>query len=186
MGSTATSIRRLTPKQSQGRVANAVADLLRKKLTVPQIYLRPRLPALVEIDVVAVDHAGSGDFHGVEIKSFQTGHKPSEIASSLSSWIAQLKTLPLHFKYLALPQSVAGLDSVQTAFSGGRAFDPHGIGRVGLIAYPAELLEPDGTPIHDGAASILIKPERFLLRGEKLETMERFVAKAKPDISVRI
>ena len=182
MGSIAASPQRLTPKQSGGRIVNKVAELLRNKLTVPQIYLRPRLQSLDGIGVVAVDHAGSGDFHGVEVKFGESDPRSDD----LYQLIARLKLMPLHFKYVALPNTVARLESVQKAFLSRRAFDPQGIGRVGLICYSTALLEGDLSHLDEEPAALLIKPERFLLRGDKLETMERFLVKNKPDISVRI
>ena len=182
MGTTAISTRRLSLRQSNGRIANTVATLLRKKLTVPEIYLRPRVPGVTGVDVMAVDHAGSGDIHGVEILFGQNAPKASELASLF----ARLKAMPLHFKYFAVPESIVDVPTVYEAFSGVRAFDAQGLGRIGLICYTASLIEGDVPALSDGTANLLIKPERFLLRGEKLETMERFIAKAKPDISVRI
>ena len=58
---------KLTLRQREGRAKNAVAELLRRKLSVPNIYLEP--PAsLISADVLAVDHGGAGDLHAVEIK----------------------------------------------------------------------------------------------------------------------
>ncbi len=94
--------------------------------------------------------------------------------------------MPLHFKYLAVPSSIVDTPTVYEAFSGVRAFDAEGIGRIGVICYTPNLMEGDVPPLSDGSATLLIRPERFLLRGEKLEAMERFIAKAKPDIAVRI
>jgi hypothetical protein len=182
MGTTAVTTRRLSLRQSNGRIANTVATLLRKKLTVPEIYLRPRVPGVTGVDVMAVDHAGSGDIHGVEILFGQNAPNASELASLF----ARLKAMPLHFKYFAVPESIVDVPTVYEAFSGVRAFDAQGLGRIGLICYTASLIEGDVPALSDGTATLLIKPERFLLRGEKLETMERFIAKAKPDISVRI
>ena len=59
--------RALTPRQREGRAINAVAELLRRKLSVPNIYLDPP-PALILADVLAVDRGGAGDLHAVEIK----------------------------------------------------------------------------------------------------------------------
>ncbi len=106
--------------------------------------------------------------------------------SELEHLMARLKLMPLHFKYVALPDSVAALAWVQKAFSSSRAFDPQGIGRLGLIGYSTNLLEGDLSQRDEEPASLLVRPERFLLRGEKLETMEQFLVRTKPDISVRI
>ena len=58
---------RLTSRQREGRAINAVAELLRRTLSVPNIYLEP--PAsLISADILAVDRGGAGDLHAVEIK----------------------------------------------------------------------------------------------------------------------
>jgi hypothetical protein len=60
----------LGPRQRHGRAINSVADFLRKspKLSVPNIYINPHMPLLTEIDILAVDRAGSGDLHAIEVK----------------------------------------------------------------------------------------------------------------------
>jgi len=59
-----TVIRELTLRQREGRAINAVAELLRRKLSVPNIYLEPP-PSLISADVLAVDRGGAGDLHAV-------------------------------------------------------------------------------------------------------------------------
>ena len=181
MGSTIASTRRLSLKQSHGRVANAVADLLRRKLTVPEIYLQPRLPGSSGIDVLAVNHAGSGDIHGVEI-AFTTDpaqfEQPEEI-------LERLKQLSAHFKYIAMPAAIASSPAVRDMFTGADGFSEDGIGRLGLIAYPASLLDAAETAASEAALLITV-PERFVLRGENLSQMEHFLETVTPDIRVRI
>jgi hypothetical protein len=49
--------RKLTLRQQKGRAVNAVAEVLQKKLLVPNIYLEPHSQPLA-VDVLAVDRAG--------------------------------------------------------------------------------------------------------------------------------
>ena len=44
----------------------------------------------------------------------------------------------------------------------------------------------DSTALDSKLAVLTVKPERFLVRGEKLEAVEKFLSKAKPDMEVRI
>ncbi len=182
MGTTTVSTRRLSVRQGNGRISNVVAELLRTKLTVPEIYLKPRVPGLSGVDVLAVNHAGSGDVHGVEIAF----HSSSLNTSEVTAWIARLKTVPLHYKYLAVPEALAESSVVFDLFRSARGFDSQGIGRLGLISYPATFLNESLPALSEDVAKLIVQPERFLLRGEKLEAVEKFLAKAHPDISVRI
>ena len=182
MGTATTVIRRLTPRQGGGRVVNAIAQMLRERLTVPEIYLRPRSPALAGIEVLAVDHAGSGDVHGVQVASIL--EKPS--AAEILSTFAKIKSLPLHYKYLAIPDSSFEMPTISGGFRGSLGFDSNGIGRVGLVTYPPDFFDDDPSVFLTATASLRIKPERFLLRGEKLAAVERFLAKRQPDMRIRI
>ena len=181
MGSAAVTTRRLSLRQTNGRVANAVAHLLSQKLTVPEIYMKPRVPGISGIDLLAVDHAGSGDVHGVEIAFSRIPLKAAE----LTSLIARLKGVPLHFKYLALPTPVATASAMYETLAGVRGFNADGIGRIGLIGYPEAYLDEYDSS-NDAKTVLVVKPERFLLRGEKLAAVERFLSKSQPDIRVRI
>jgi hypothetical protein len=67
--------RKLTSRQREGRAINAVAELLRRKLSVPNIYLEPST-SLITADVLAVDRGGAGDLHAVEIK-LESGLNPT-------------------------------------------------------------------------------------------------------------
>jgi hypothetical protein len=167
-----------------------VADLLRRKLTVPEIYLKPRVPGVTGVDVLAVDHAGSGDIHGVEILFDPHPAKSVEVGT----WIVRAKELPFHFKYIAVPAGALADPASFQYFAGSRAVDINGIGRLGLIEFSDDLLyelrtddsEVDESRAAVNSAILRIKPERFLLRGENLAKMEKFLQKNKPDISVRI
>src|SRR5271166_2258376 len=112
--------RRLTLRQQKGRAVNAVAEVLQKKLLVPNIYLEPHSHPLA-VDVLAVDRAGAGDLHAVLIKlanDFRTerSRKPADpraLNELNMAWRVhfrkrmreireRLMSLPAHYRYLAI------------------------------------------------------------------------------------
>jgi hypothetical protein len=179
--------RSLTIRQQKGRAVNAVAELLRKKLSVPNIYLEPRFPALA-VDVFAVDRAGSGDLHAVEIRiEIEFVRTPAPPAPR--GWIlhlrkermkeihARIMSLPAHYRYLAIPQ---GIRDVLVKELGDLLYSPDGIGRIGIITVTDRGKEP---PV----AELSIAPERFRVDPAKLRSIEtKLLAKVRPDIEVRI
>jgi hypothetical protein len=175
------STRRLSLRRSHGRVINAVAELLRDRLEVPEIYIKPRIPGASGIDVLAADRAGSGDLHGVEVKVlmiFPTRTQIKELTTPL-------KAQPFHFKYLALPGFSANLSDDSRFKDLPELFEDTGIGRFGIISFDHRLLNPDSI-VGPHSAALTLPPERFVVRGEKLAGIERFLSRATPDMRVRI
>lgn len=171
----------LGQRRAHGRMANAMADLLRRQLYVPNVYLNPKIAGVAPIDVLAADRAGSGDLHAIEVKIlviFPT-------RSQLRTWLKPLKSLPFHYKYLAVPGFSPDLDDSRRFADYPELFDESGIGRVGIISFDHRILM-DSTALDSKLAVLTVKPERFLVRGEKLEAVEKFLSKAKPDMEVRI
>src|SRR5271157_2271640 len=181
--------RRLTLRQQKGRAVNAVAEVLRKKLLVPNIYLEPRSP-YISTDVLAVDRAGSGDLHAVEIK-LRVGddfRSPDDSDRMVGAWMhyvreamkktrGHLMSLSAHYRYLALPHDSL---SVLMGEIGPHLYSPDGIGRIGIIAITDRGEEPP-------TAEISIAPERFRVDAAKLRNIEsKLLAKVRPDIEVRI
>jgi hypothetical protein len=182
--------RSLTLRQQKGRAVNAVAEVLRKRLLVPNIYLEPRSP-YITVDVLAVDRAGSGDLHAAEIRmdiEFVRPPAPRADAPSMG-WIMHLRkgkmkeihahimSLPAHFRYLAIPQ---GIRDALVDELGDLLYSPDGIGRIGIITVTDRGKEP---PV----AELSITPERFRVDPAKLLNIEtKFLAKVRPDIEVRI
>jgi hypothetical protein len=189
---------RLTPRQREGRAINAVAELLRRTLSVPNIYLDP--PAsLIRADVLAVDRGGAGDLHAVEIKlrgdfSVPEGHHrkpvtPKELNERYNSWYSkyqqrlrsihhEVMSLPAHFRYLAIHAENFDLAFGELAHFG--LFPEDGIGRLGVITID----EKGG---ESPSAEIKIAPERFRVDPAKLRAIEtKLLAKSRPDIEVRI
>jgi hypothetical protein len=182
-------VRPLTPRQREGRAVNAVAQLLRRTLSVPNIYIDPRGSAIAA-DVLAVDHGGAGDLHGVEIKmvsepwlapkKWRRGSSvgPDPATSSLKVVHRQLMGMPAHYRYLAV--SAEKLEFVAEGLADLGLFSDDGIGRLGLIKINDA---GEGIP----TAEIAIAPERFRLDPAKLRTIEtKILAKSRPDIEVRI
>lgn len=190
--------RELTLRQREGRAINAVAELLRRKLSVPNIYLEP-LPSLIAADVLAVDRGGSGDLHAVEIKLARDLNpfegqrkKPSnpkeqnelnaafypKYRQKLHGIHRQVMSMPAHYRYLALPAESFDLAFGELGHFG--LFPEDGIGRLGVIAIREKGEEPP-------TAEIVVVPERFRVDPAKLKAIEsRLLAKSRPDIEVRL
>jgi hypothetical protein len=179
----------LTPRQREGRAINAVADLLRRTLRVPNIYLEPP-SSVIAADVLAVDSGGAGDLHAVEVAmmgerwpaplKWGSGSSVSARSNALLLKAArrQLMSVAAHYRYLAV--SAEKLDFVAEGLTGLGLFSEDGIGRLGLIG----IREPES---HAPTAEIAIVPERFRVDPAKLRAIEtRIFAKTRPDIEVRI
>lgn len=189
--------RHLTQRQREGRAINAVADLLRRTLSVPNIYLQPP-SSLISADVLAVDRGGAGDLHAVEIELApvlspisRLVRKPSQLKESkarstayleyrgiIGSIHRRLMSMPAHYRYLAVPADCSEL-ALNTLVQRG-LFPPDGIGRLGVIIIAEKGEEPPIAEVH-------ILPERFRVDPAKLKAIEsRLLAKNRPDIEVRI
>jgi hypothetical protein len=188
----------LTLRQREGRAMNAVAELLRRKLSVPNIYLEPP-HSLIPADVLAVDHGGAGDLHAVEIKLErdlnpseglqQKPSNPKEFDELNAAWYAkfveklrkihhQLMSMPAHYRYLAIPAESFDLAIGELGHFG--LFPKDGIGRLGVITI-REKGEESPT------AEMAVVPERFRVDPVKLKAIEtKLLAKSRPDIEVRI
>jgi hypothetical protein len=191
-------IRKLTLRQREGRAINAVAELLRQTLSVPNIYLEPP-PSLISADVLAVDRGGAGDLHAVEIK-IASDLNPLEgqsrklvdyqqLNARQSAWYPQysqklrgihrqLMAMPAHYRYLAIPVESFHLAFSELAHFG--LFPEDGIGRLGIITITDK---GDEAPF----AAMSAVPERFRVEPAKLRNIEtKLLAKSRPDIEVRI
>jgi hypothetical protein len=195
-------IRELTLRQREGRAINAVAELLRRTLSVPNIYLEPP-STLILADVLAVDRGGAGDLHAVEIKLERDlnpieGHlrkssSPEErnklyqencntfyskFSEKLHGFHRQLMSMPAHYRYLAIPAD--SFDLAFGALANFGLFPKDGIGRLGVITIREKGEE---SPI----AEMAVIPERFRVEPAKLRSIEtKLLAKSRPDIEVRI
>jgi hypothetical protein len=191
--------RELTLRQREGRAINAVAELLRRKLSVPNIYLEP--PAsLISADVLAVDRGGAGDLHAVEIKlehdlNPAEGEQwdpsnPKELNEQYAAWYPkyveklkgihrQVMSMPAHYRYLAIPAESFILAFGELVHFG--LFSEDGIGRLGVITIKDRGEESPTAEMVD------VPPERFRVDPAKLKAIEtKLLAKSRPDIEVRI
>ena len=188
--------RKLTLRQQKGRAVNAVAEVLRKRLLVPNIYLEPRSHPLA-VDVLAVDRAGSGDLHAAQVKlendfRMERGKQPADpkaLSELNKAWRmhfrkrigeirGRLMSLPAHYRYLAIEKD--SWDSVMGELED--LYSPDGIGRIGIITITDRGGEPP-------TAELSITPERFRVDAAKLSKIEKNLInnkKVRPDIEVRI
>jgi hypothetical protein len=161
----------LSARKRHGRAVNSAADFLRQRLRVPEIYLEPGAP-LKAVDLIAVDSAGSGDIHVVEVK---VSNAATLSTREVLAQIQKLKAVPAHFKYLALPIHPA----LRRLMDGQSLFSNDGIGRIGLL----KLIEvANGTP----QIELLVTPERFRVPSAEMSKIENLLQRSKPDIFVRV
>ena len=171
----------INEKQRKGRAANAVAELLVRKLLVPKVYMGPKglriflkpefeLNENPWVDVLAIDRAGSGDTHGVMIVlSPKKLLDETSFEDFLKFYVAKAA---IHFKYIAVDTNSIDFVSKQALFA------DDGIGRIGVI----EVIEsPSGPP----KAKVAIQPERFRVKRQWLEEFDRFQKKTPADIEIR-
>ena len=173
--------RTLTSRQRKGRTVNAVVEMLRKRLSVPNIYIEPS-SSLIAADVLAVDRAGSGDLHAVVVELSDVAailDAKQWMLTNVKARIQQLTSLPAHYRYLAIPQNLRDL---LVRGLGPHLYSEDGIGRIGIISIMERGEEP---PV----AELLITPERFRVDAAKLSKIEKNLInnkKVRPDIEVRI
>jgi hypothetical protein len=154
----------LTEGQKEARAINAVAKLFEKRLIVPKIYFQAPWPDQNNrVDLLAVDRAGIGDIHAVEVKVGTGGWEYS---------IAQVLNTPAHYRYIALyeAQNYRPQENVLYASDG--------FGRLGVIIF-------DETPGRELRADMWLSPERFRLSSDFVTNIDRFTARNKPDMEAR-
>lgn len=84
----------LNPAQLQARGKNAAAELFARRLIVPKIFFDAPWPGKsARADVLAVDRAGAGDIHVVDVRVGIIAARDS---------VTQLMQLPAHYKYVAI------------------------------------------------------------------------------------
>jgi hypothetical protein len=159
----------LSVRRRHGRAVNAVADYLRSQLRVPNVYIEPSGTSLSRVDVLAADAAGSGDIHAVDVKvlTVPTG------TMAMRLYVEMAKTLPAHYKYLAIPRNITNIEADL------RLFSADGIGRVGIL-----MISESGNQLP--TVELAVKPERFRMGASELAQIERFLSRAQPDMYVRL
>jgi hypothetical protein len=154
----------LSEEQQRARVKNAVARFLFGVLIVPKIFFDAHWPSKKsKIDVLAVDRAGAGEIHIVEVK-VGTG--------DFSAARSEIGSLPAHFKYLALFENASYIPTDDGLY----ALD--GMGRIGVI----QVRESGAS---DLSAEFLIRPERFRLNPAYFRQIDKFTTKRSADMEIR-
>ena len=156
--------RLLTPEQQEARGINAVAGLLSHRLIVPKIFLKPPWPdARNRVDLLAVDRAGSGEIHIVEVKS--------GIAEASQS-LERVKAMPAHYKYIAV------IGDRRYRVDDKALYAADGFGRIGVI----QIIEDEAGNL---SADLALAPERFRVDASVFRSIDRFTSKHPADIEIR-
>jgi hypothetical protein len=188
--------RRLTSRQREGRAINAVAELLRRRLSVPNIYIEPP-SSVIAADILAVDRGGAGDLHAVVVKLdegdgfaegsrgvtssakglFAAAHRKKIWHEKLRATHRQLMAMPAHFRYLVVPEE--GFNNLSAALNDIGLFSEDGIGRLGIIT-----IKQNGNSTPQPAIAVV--PERFRVDDAKVRRIEMKLLTISPDIAVRV
>jgi hypothetical protein len=137
---------------------------------VPCVYFEAPWPTPdARVDVLAVDRAGVGDVHVVEVM---------RSLADLRSAAKQLMGCPAQFRWLAVAKAARGRSVIVPSSGKAPAFlyPREGMGRIGVI-------EVVKTPKDGLRAEVLFKAERF--RGNLNAEVDKFVAEHRPDIDFR-
>lgn len=141
-----------------------MAELLRQRLIVPKIFLEATWPhPRSRVDLLAVDRAGTGEIHVVEVKFGRM--EPTET-------LERLKGVPAHYKYIA----VVGNGGYRPADKA--LYAPDGFGRIGLI----RITEDKAGNL---SAKLVLAPERFRVDPRVFKSIDRFTSKHGADFEVR-
>jgi hypothetical protein len=157
-------LRQLSPEQQHSRVENAVARFLSNALIVPKIFFEAQWPSRQSrVDVLAVDRAGAGEIHVVQVKV-----GGGDLVRSLRF----MTDIPAHFKYLALFQNGKRVPAERDLYSA------NGMGRVGILQVRQDQAS-------DLQVEFLIRPERFRLDSSFFRQIDRFTTNRPADIEIR-
>jgi hypothetical protein len=157
----------------RGRAKNAVQDYLVHKLLYPKVYLDADWDGR-KLDVLAVDRAGVGDVHGVELVFWQPGHTDNHgyshyLENAVASAVTEFVGFQGHFRYLTVvctePKKQQWIPSPGIK---DQSLAADGVGRVGLLYLDITEEEP--------SVKVLLKAERFRSSKEIVELSDRFVA----------
>ena len=166
-----------------GRAKNALQDYLIRKLLVPKVYLDADWNG-EKVDVLAIDRAGVGDVHAVQMVPpqgrFIEDGAMVLIARMVFDSVKGLKSLPSHFRYVAV---ISG-DPDNRRFNPSdpimqESFAEDGVGRVGILY--VDLSEDD--PKFQIRA--VLKPERFRSSKEIIELADRYVSEHTANWEIR-
>ncbi|MGA2391231.1 MAG: hypothetical protein ABSF97_19890 [Candidatus Sulfotelmatobacter sp.] len=154
----------LSEAQQHSRVKNAVAHFLFGALIVPKIFFDAEWPSRKSgVDILAVDRAGAGEIHIVEVKLG---------SSDLPNCVRSIARIPAHFKYLALFGNGSYHPSDRSLYA------PDGMGRVGVI----QVRENRADELR---AEFVVRPERFRLDSSYFKQIDKFTSARPADMEIR-
>jgi hypothetical protein len=145
-----------------------IARLLSRELILPVVYFDALWPLnhTHRVDMMAIDRAGAGDLHVVEVKSS---------LASLFRYIPELLKIPAHYRWLAFDRSkLRSPKDTAMLLEDERLYPSKDMGRIGLI----EVYKMQGGI--DLGARVVVRPLRFQVRLG--DTLRQFRAAAVPDI----
>lgn len=152
-------------EQLEQRAKAAVGELLARYLVVPQIFFAARWPSRSKrVDVLAIDRAGAGDVHVVEIKRGRVAAK---------SAIPHLLDIPGNYLWLAI---IAEISERTYRISPEQLLRRNDMGKIGIIRV-------EHTPNDRLSATVAEPAERF--SGSLYDRADKFRITYKPDIEFR-
>ena len=173
----------LQTQQDVGRAKNVLQDYLVRKLLIPKVYLDAEWNG-EHVDVLAIDRSGVGDVHAVRVFPIESESGTSIqaafvlFANPSLSGIEKFKSLPSHFRYIAL----VGDDPDARKINFANEIIPSlyaedGVGRVGIFYINPSEYEP--------SVQVLTKAERFRSSKEIVDLADRFIAEHTANWEVR-
>lgn len=158
---------RMTAKEAQleERAKAAVSALLVRHLILPKVFFEARWPSRSRtVDLLAIDRAGFGDVHAVEIKAGMRAAKEA---------LPELMRVPANYLWIAI---VTETSERLYTISPELLQAENGLGRVGIIRV-------QHTPDDHLETRIEAPAERFA--GSYYDMADKFKTTSKPDIEFR-
>lgn len=161
-------------QQNLGRAMNALQDFMIRKLLIPKVYLDTAWNG-IPVSVLAIDRAGSGDVHVAWMEFLQPGIDINAACSLLNNKLPrsmeEIKTLPSHYRYVALVSDHPYMGNFTPRDESMRKWlADDGVGRVGILY--VDLSEDDPKL----QVRVILRAERFRSSKEIVELADRFVA----------
>ena len=162
---------------SEERCREPVAQCLIRALMLPEVYFGRAWPPrkgtyLTRVDVVAIDRAGTGDIHIVDVEK--------SLADALAHGVQAIRDVPAHYRWVAYQGEgllSVGLKAMLSLQSEEPLLPKKGMGRIGVI----EVVRMNG---HDLGARTRMKAERFQ-PGDIDALVQEFQRREKPDIEFK-
>jgi hypothetical protein len=146
------------------RAFDAVSRCMVRYLNLPDIYFEAHWPTSSDrVDILAIDRAGSGDVHAIELK-----YQAEEGIQA----IPHLLAVPSQYKWIAFFADTLPAESGDVIRNS--LLPKQGMGRVGAIA----VVRMAGNEL---GANVFVRPERFA--GSLRQQVPEFVRLNDPDIS---